>query len=84
MQLTAGHIIGRALKAYGVPYITALPGHGNWNLLDAFNDEVANVPIIQTMHERSPSGASIIFESAAHLPYPRDPSSPPATAQTFH
>ncbi len=52
MKLTASHIIGRALKAYGVPYITALPGHGNWNLLDAFNDDVANVPIIQTMHEQ--------------------------------
>jgi predicted acetyltransferase len=35
-----------------VPYITALPGHGNWNLLDAFNDDVAKVPIIQTMHEQ--------------------------------
>lgn len=35
---TVGHLIGRALKAYGVPYITGLPGHGNWNLIDAFND----------------------------------------------
>src|SRR6516225_11137611 len=53
MQLTVGQIIGKALKAYGVPYITGLPGHGNWNLLDAFNDPVSNVPIIQTMHEQA-------------------------------
>src|SRR6516164_6137546 len=53
MKLTVGQIIGKALKAYGVPYITGLPGHGNWNLLDAFNDPVSNVPIIQTMHEQA-------------------------------
>lgn len=50
---SVGHVIGRALKAYGVPYITGLPGHGNWNLLDAFNDEGADVPVIQTMHEQA-------------------------------
>lgn len=53
MRLTVGQIIGRALKAYGVPYITGLPGHGNWNLLDAFNDAGSDVPIIQTMHEQA-------------------------------
>jgi acetolactate synthase-1/2/3 large subunit len=52
MKLTVGQIIGRALKAYGVPYITAIPGHGNWNLLDAFHDKEATVPVIQPMHEQ--------------------------------
>jgi len=52
MRLTVGQIIGKALKAYGVPYITGLPGHGNWNLLDAFHDPVSDVPIVQTMHEQ--------------------------------
>jgi thiamine pyrophosphate-dependent acetolactate synthase large subunit-like protein len=28
MQLTVGQIIGKALKAYGVPYVAGLPGHG--------------------------------------------------------
>jgi thiamine pyrophosphate-dependent acetolactate synthase large subunit-like protein len=41
MKLTVGHLIGKALKSYGVPCITGLPGHGNWNLLDAFNDRAA-------------------------------------------
>lgn len=53
MRLTVGQIIGKALKAYGVPYITGLPGHGNWSLLDAFNDPVSNVPVVQTMHEQA-------------------------------
>ncbi|MCY4101616.1 MAG: thiamine pyrophosphate-binding protein [Rhodobacteraceae bacterium] len=50
---TVGYLIGRALKAYGVPYITGLPGHGNWNLLDAFNDPGSDIPLIQTMHEQA-------------------------------
>ncbi len=50
---TVGHLIGKALKAYGVPYITGLPGHGNWNLLDAFNDAGSDVRVIQTMHEQA-------------------------------
>jgi acetolactate synthase-1/2/3 large subunit len=50
---TVGHLIGRALKAYGVPYITGLPGHGNWNLIDAFNDPGSDIPVVQTMHEQA-------------------------------
>ena len=50
---TVGHLIGRALKAYGVPYITGLPGHGNWNIIDAFNDPGSNIPVVQTMHEQA-------------------------------
>ncbi len=50
---TVGHVIGRTLKAYGVPYITGLPGHGNWNLLDAFNDPGSDIPVVQTMHEQA-------------------------------
>jgi acetolactate synthase I/II/III large subunit len=53
MQLTVGQIIGKALKAYGVPYITGLPGHGNWSMIDAFNDPVSKLPYIQVMHEQS-------------------------------
>jgi acetolactate synthase-1/2/3 large subunit len=53
MKLTVGQLIGKALKAYGVPYITGLPGHGNWNLLDAFHDAGSDVPVVQTMHEQA-------------------------------
>jgi acetolactate synthase I/II/III large subunit len=53
MQLTVGQIIGKALKAYGVPYVAGLPGHGNWSLIDAFNDPVSKLPFIQVMHEQS-------------------------------
>ena len=53
MQLTVGQIIGKALKAYGAPYVTGLPGHGNWSMIDAFNDPVSKLPFIQVMHEQS-------------------------------
>ena len=53
MRLTVGQIIGKALKAYGVPYVTGLPGHGNWSMIDAFNDPVSQLPFIQVMHEQS-------------------------------
>jgi acetolactate synthase-1/2/3 large subunit len=53
MQLTAGQIIGKALKTYGVPYVAGLPGHGNWSLMDAFNDPVSSLPFIQVMHEQT-------------------------------
>jgi acetolactate synthase I/II/III large subunit len=53
MRLTVGQVIGKALKAYGVPYVTGLPGHGNWSMIDAFNDPVSQLPFIQVMHEQS-------------------------------
>src|ERR1700757_3873689 len=53
MQLTVGQIIGKALKAYGVPYVTGLPGHGNWSMIDAFHDPVSKMPFIQVMHEQN-------------------------------
>lgn len=53
MEHTVGQIIGKSLKAYGVPYVVGLPGHGNWSLLDAFSDPVSAIPFIQVMHEQS-------------------------------
>src|ERR1039457_4293565 len=53
MRLTVGQLIGKALKAYGVPYVTGLPGHGNWSMIDAFNDPVSKLPFIQVMHEQN-------------------------------
>ena len=53
MRLTVGQLIGKALKAYGVPYVTGLPGHGNWSMIDAFNDPVSKLPFVQVMHEQN-------------------------------
>jgi len=53
MRLTVGQIIGKALKAYGAPYVTGLPGHGNWSMIDAINDPISKLPFIQVMHEQS-------------------------------
>jgi acetolactate synthase-1/2/3 large subunit len=53
MQLTAGQIIGKALKAYGVPYVAGLPGHGKWSLMDSLHDAVSALPFIQVMHEHT-------------------------------
>ncbi|MCY3586653.1 MAG: thiamine pyrophosphate-binding protein [Acidimicrobiales bacterium] len=53
MGYTTGQIIARALKNYGVPYVTGLPGHGNWSLLDAFLDDDSQLPFVQVFHEQS-------------------------------
>ncbi len=53
MSHTAGQLIAKALKAYGVPYVTGLPGHGNWSLLDAFCDDDCKMPFVQVFHEQS-------------------------------
>jgi len=53
MRLTVGQLIGKAFRAYGVPYVTGLPGHGNWSMIDAFNDPVSRLPFVQVMHEQS-------------------------------
>lgn len=53
MMQTAGQIIAQTLIAYGVPYVTGLPGHGNWSLLDAFLDERSGLPFVQVFHEQS-------------------------------
>ncbi|MDE0654557.1 MAG: thiamine pyrophosphate-binding protein, partial [bacterium] len=50
MLLTTGQIIAKALKTYGVPYVTGLPGHGNWSLLDAFLDDDCKLPLVQVFH----------------------------------
>ena len=57
MKLTVGQILGKALKAYGVPHVVGLPGHGNWSLLDALHDPESRLPFFQVLHE----------QSAAHL-----------------
>ncbi len=53
MRLTVGQMIVQTLKAYGVPYVAGLPGHGNWSLLDAFADPKDGMPFVQVMHEQS-------------------------------
>ena len=53
MKLTGGEIVAHALKAYGVPYVAGIPGHGNWSLTDAFLQEACRIPFIQVMHEQS-------------------------------
>ena len=53
MGLTVGQVVGKSLKNYGVPYVVGLPGHGNWSLLDAFNDPVSKLPFLQVFHEQS-------------------------------
>ncbi len=53
MGLTVGQLVGKSLKSYGVPYVAGLPGHGNWSLLDAFNDPISKLPFFQVFHEQS-------------------------------
>ena len=53
MRLTGGQIVAQALKAYGVEYVSGIPGHGIWSLFDAFLEEGSRIPFIQVMHEQS-------------------------------
>jgi acetolactate synthase I/II/III large subunit len=52
-RLTGGQIVAQALKQYGVPYVTAIPGHGIWSALDAFLEPGSQIPVIQVFHEQS-------------------------------
>lgn len=53
MKLTGGQVIGRALGAYGVERVAAIPGHGAWAMLDALLEPGSEVPVIQVFHEQS-------------------------------
>jgi acetolactate synthase I/II/III large subunit len=52
-QLTGAEIVVSTLAAYGVPYVTGIPGHGNWSILDALGRLDRSIPFIQAMHEQS-------------------------------
>jgi acetolactate synthase-1/2/3 large subunit len=41
------------LKAYGVNYVAAIPGHGCWAMLDAFLQPESTIPVVQVFHEQS-------------------------------
>jgi len=53
MNLSGGEVIARSLKAYGVEYVAAIPGHGAWAMLDAFLQPDSTIPVIQVFHEQS-------------------------------
>jgi acetolactate synthase-1/2/3 large subunit len=53
MKLTGGEVIARSLKANGIERIAAIPGHGDWVLLDALMQTDAEIPVIQVFHEQS-------------------------------
>ena len=52
-NLTGGQIVARALKEYGVEYVSGIPGHGIWSLTDAFLDEESKIPFLHVFHEQS-------------------------------
>jgi thiamine pyrophosphate-dependent acetolactate synthase large subunit-like protein len=35
MRLTGGEAVARSLKQYVIEYVAAIPGHGDWVMLDA-------------------------------------------------
>jgi acetolactate synthase-1/2/3 large subunit len=53
VKLSGGEVIARSLKAYGVEYVAAIPGHGAWAMLDAFLQPDSTIPVIQVFHEQS-------------------------------
>ena len=51
MKLTGGQIVAEYLAREGVPYVLAIPGHGNVALLDAFVDR-DDIRILPVVHEQ--------------------------------
>lgn len=51
MTLTGGQIVAEYLAREGVPYVLAIPGHGNAALLDAFVDR-DDVKVLPVVHEQ--------------------------------
>jgi acetolactate synthase I/II/III large subunit len=53
MKLTGGEIIAEYLIKEGVPYVFAIPGHGNVALLDAFHTRRDRIHLQSLYHEQS-------------------------------
>jgi acetolactate synthase-1/2/3 large subunit len=51
MKLTGGQIVAEYLAREGVPYVLAIPGHGNVALLDAFVDR-DDIRVLPVVHEQ--------------------------------
>jgi acetolactate synthase-1/2/3 large subunit len=51
VKLTGGQIVAEYLAREGVPYVLAIPGHGNGALLDAFVDR-DDVEVLPVVHEQ--------------------------------
>jgi acetolactate synthase-1/2/3 large subunit len=52
MNLSGGQIIAEFLARAGVPYVTGIPGHGIWTVLDALVDYGDRIKVVQAMHEQ--------------------------------
>ena len=54
-KMTGGQIVVEYLVREGVPYVFAIPGHGNTALLDAFVDRTNDITVVPAMHEQGAS-----------------------------
>ncbi|HEX2185569.1 MAG TPA: thiamine pyrophosphate-binding protein, partial [Chloroflexota bacterium] len=52
MNLSGGQIVAEFLARAGVPYVTGIPGHGIWTVLDALVDYGDRIKVVQAMHEQ--------------------------------
>ena len=53
MARTAMQYIAEYMVRAGTPYVTGIPGHGNWMFFDALYDHQDKLKIIPVMHEQS-------------------------------
>jgi len=54
-KMTGGQIVVEYLVRERVPYVFAIPGHGNTALLDAFVDRTKEITVLPAMHEQGAS-----------------------------
>jgi acetolactate synthase I/II/III large subunit len=55
MKYTGGQAVAEYLVHESVPYVFAIPGHGNTALLDAFVDRRGEIEVLPAMHEQGAS-----------------------------
>jgi acetolactate synthase-1/2/3 large subunit len=68
MHYTGGQAVAEYLVQESVPYVFAIPGHGNTALLDAFVDRRGEIEVLPAMHEQGASHMADGFYRASRRP----------------
>jgi acetolactate synthase-1/2/3 large subunit len=82
MKLTGGEIIAEYLIKEKVPYVFAVPGHGNVALLDAFHTRRDKIKVLGLYHEQSLVHAADAFYRVSGQPCVASTSIGPGAANT--
>src|SRR5919201_1584811 len=82
MRLTGGELIAEYLIKERVPYVFAVPGHGNVSLLDAFHERSDRIKVMGLYHEQSLVHAADAYYRVSGQPCVASTSIGPGAANT--